>query len=1099
MKKINRIISTIVISTALFAGIFSSCEMSLKNELMDISKESGVSENTDNSSEEYTTISFYFSGTGAKTRTALPVYEWDNYTYELYVKTPGASESKLFIEKSPFSRFMNTRKLPKAQAPYQFTLKGYANLEGTSTQVLEGTTGDVLLNTDSKALTFIMYPVEGSTGSTRIIVTFPEDGTITKVKAAVSPDRSGTSEEKEDLEITQGTSEKVCIFEKSDLHSAVKQYAVFWFYDNQENLVYSTAESLQIMGGKTSASRIDITSDFYNRRNVTVTLNKDGNTWTDTNVTVIVKDSDGKTYPLTSNSDGTFSGNIAPGSYEVIIIPDNSQEEIRTGITIDTESDESDSVEKTVEFKTVNVSSDKVNIKPAENNSGIIETDASGNLIVPDGKDFSITVETKPGYKPNDATEGTPSTGTINIGGKDITVTQREDGIYEGTVSFNTATDSEAITSGITIQDSFSTIEYTITYVFVHGEDAAFNKSYSPRHDAPYTYTIDNYPLLPVQGHFAPSEEYNFRLAGWHILPVEDVKEPQNPEDENDPNIERGFDVNTYYTELPSGTIGNIALRPKWFVNTDNHNFKIEILKEKADSTDSENEANYEKINQMGEGKVGETSNVTADIIEGFENPIITQTIITQNGDSKEPNYTEELAVAKVVYKRKTITLTLNAGDGNWSDSASKTISGKYGAAVTNTYGNPEQEDFAFAGWNTNGGILPATFPSSDAEYTAVWTKTNANFTVKYFFEKADNSGTFEQDLTNYPDLPLKGTIGTTATAPAPSPVTGFTYETETATITEDGNAMVNVRYKRNSVSLNFTLDNSIGGKWNDGTTEPKTVNGKYGCPVTGVPEPVPNEDFSFLGWYAGEIPLTLPETFPLNGSTYSARWNRDKVSYTITYTKDGEGWTNHNYPTSGKGNVGSITTVTIPEELPGYTSSVTNITLGNNEALNIVEVSYVKKIITYTFILNGGNWNGSTENKTTTGKYETFISKPEFPSREGFIFSGWADENGVAIGNYYGSENKTFYAVWSSYITGSETVPFYNVTINHTESSHTLKAVVPYEDSWTFVWYNAVNMSELGRDSEISVTEKGKHTVTLLATDSNGTEFTETVEFEIK
>lgn len=1083
MKRIKRIISAIVISTALFAGIFSSCEMSLKNELMDISKESGVSENTDNSSEEYTTISFYFSGTGAKNRTALPVYEWDNYTYELYVKTPGASESKLFIEKSPFSRFMNTRKLPKAQAPYQFTLKGYANLEGTSTQVLEGTTGDVLLNTDSKELTFIMYPVEGSTGSTRIIVTFPEDGTITKVKAAVSQDRSGTSEEKEDLEITQGTSEKVCIFEKSDLHSAVKQYAVFWFYDSQENLVYSTAESLQIMGGKTSASRIDITSDFYNRRNVTVTLNKDGATWTKTNVTVIVKDSDGKTYPLTSNSDGTFSGNIAPGSYEVIVIPSGSQEEIRTGITIDTESDESDSVEKTVEFKTVNVSSDKVNIKTAENNSGIIETDASGNLIVPDGKDFSITVETKPGYKPNDATEGTPSTGTINIGGKDITVTQREDGIYEGTVSFNTTN----IGSSISIPaENFTAIEYTITYVFIRGEQYSFHDS-----DAPHSYTTENYPPLPGQNNFTENPQYNVKLAGWHILPIEDLKN-------SDIDTERGFDVNTYYTELPSGTVGNIALRPRWFTSTENHNYKIEIWKEKADSTGLETSDNYEISYLIREGKIGESTNVTADIIEGFENPEITNTTVTQTEETEHAYYNPELAVAKVVYKRKTITLTLNAGDGNWSDSASKTISGKYGAAVTNTYGNPEQEDFAFAGWNTNGGTLPATFPSSDAEYTAVWTKTNANFTVKYFFEKADNSGTFEQDLTNYPDLPLKGTIGTTATAPAPSPVTGFTYATETATITEDGNAVVKVYYNRNSISLNFTLDNSIGGKWNDRTTETKTVSGKYGCPVKEVPVPAPNEDYSFLGWYAGDVPVTIPETFPLTGATYQARWNLENVGYSIHYSKDGAEWTDHSYTTNGKAAVGSTTAVTAPD-VAGYTGSVINITLKPVAAQNVVEVTYVKNDITYTFDPAGGNWSGNTESQTTTGKYKDLITKPGDPSKEGFVFGGWADSNGTALESYYGSENKTVYAVWKTYVAGSGINTFNHVEINHSESTHTLQAVIPYEDFWTFVWYDAITLKELGRTSEISVTGKGKHTVILLATDSQKTEFTATVEFEIK
>lgn len=1071
MKRIKSIISTIVISTALFAGIFSSCEMSLKNELNSPAAESSF--------EGYSEISFSLASSESNLRTALPEYIWDNYTYELYVKTPGASESKLFIEKSPFSRFMNTRKLPKAEVPYQFTLKGYANLEGTSTQVLEGTTGDVVLDTDSKELTFIMYPVEGSTGSTRIIVTFPEDGTITKVKAAVSPDRSGTSEEKEDLEITQGTNEKVCIFEKSDLHSAVKQYAVFWFYDSQEKLVYSTAESLQIMGGKTSASRIDITSDFFNRRNVTVTLNKDGRTWDDTNVTVIVKDSDGKTYPLTSNNYGTFSGNIAPGSYEVIVIPNGSQEEIRTGITIDTEADESESsIDKTVSFSTIKIPDDnKITLKPE---SGVAGIDGSGNVIVPNGKDFTLKVETKPGYKPNDATEGTPSTGTIKIGGKDITVTQREDGIYEGTLTLNTTTDAANIGNEITITDNCAAIVYTIEYVFKYTERDNFLPYLvdDPSEYTKYkTYTVDTPFTFPTHSEgFNNYASFPYDLGGWHILPSSQYEAP-----------DKGFDENTYYLSIPAGTTGNIHVRPKW-IDHNFANYTVEVWKEKADSSDSSIRGNNDITSHIENGITGSATELTAETLEGFNAPIITNTSILLDGS----------AVATVKYTRKNITLTLNAGDGNWSDSASKRISGKYGAAVTNAYGNPEREDFAFAGWNTNGGTLPATFPSSDAAYTAVWTKTKANYTVKYFIEKADGSETFEQDLANYPDLPLKGTIGATATAPAPSVPSGFTYAIDTATITEDGNAVVKVYYKRNSVSLNFTLDNSTGGKWNDGTTETKTVTGKYGCPVTGVPVPAPNEDYSFLGWFAGENSVTIPGTFPSTGNTYEARWNLEKVAYSIRYIKDGAEWTEHSYATSGKAAVGSTTSVTAPD-ITGYTGNVTNIVLEPAAAQNVVEVTYIKNDITYTFDPAGGNWSGSTESKTTTGKYEALITKPGDPSKEGLIFAGWADADGTAIGSYYGSENKTFYAVWKTYVAGSGINTFNHVTINHTESTHTLQAVIPYEDSWTYVWYDAITLKELGRTSEISVTGKGKHTVILLATDSHRTEFTATVEFEIK
>lgn len=68
---------------------------------------------------------------------------------------------------------------------------------------------------------------------------------------------------------------------------------------------------------------------------------------------------------------------------------------------------------------------------------------------------------------------------------------------------------------------------------------------------------------------------------------------------------------------------------------------------------------------------------------------------------------------------------------------------------------------------------------------------------------------------------------------------------------------------------------------------------------------------------------------------------------------------------------------------------------------------------VTYTFKANGGNWNGSTADKTIPGVVaEEFSGVPDDPIRTGYTFSGWDSP----VPSKFGSADKTFTAQWTAH-----------------------------------------------------------------------------------
>ena len=112
------------------------------------------------------------------------------------------------------------------------------------------------------------------------------------------------------------------------------------------------------------------------------------------------------------------------------------------------------------------------------------------------------------------------------------------------------------------------------------------------------------------------------------------------------------------------------------------------------------------------ETKTDDTGNLTSAVAKnytGFTAKNIEQKTIKQ----------DESTIVEVYYDRNIIDLTIDLDGGSTTTALNNgVLSGRYGAAVS--LANPTKTGWAFGGWNTSGGKLPATFAEPET-YKALW------------------------------------------------------------------------------------------------------------------------------------------------------------------------------------------------------------------------------------------------------------------------------------------------------------------------------------------------------------------------------------------
>ena len=239
--------------------------------------------------------------------------------------------------------------------------------------------------------------------------------------------------------------------------------------------------------------------------------------------------------------------------------------------------------------------------------------------------------------------------------------------------------------------------------------------------------------------------------------------------------------------------------------------------------------SNFEKDESKtvsAKAEIGSEINVSIPTVSGF-------TAIDPG--SFEITDDEESNVINVFYYRNAITLTYKsdsddavtngAQNGEYGKftsenggGTSRTVSGFYGDAVETTYSGTDVEKetsskkWVFSSWSTTPAT--STFPATDEVYIALWTQTQAIYTVKYYFEMVDgeNSVWTEDMEKKYTAFGVVGET-TTVSAAAQDSVEGYYAPTVTnVTIVAEATSVVRVEYKSKA--------STSSGMINPGTTD---------------------------------------------------------------------------------------------------------------------------------------------------------------------------------------------------------------------------------------------------------------------------------------
>ena len=213
-----------------------------------------------------------------------------------------------------------------------------------------------------------------------------------------------------------------------------------------------------------------------------------------------------------------------------------------------------------------------------------------------------------------------------------------------------------------------------------------------------------------------------------------------------------------------------------------------------------------EDLTEPKSGKAGEMTSAEAKSVPGFTAKMVPNVTIQANGTT----------VVKIYYERNAYRLSFITGE-NASYVRDENL--LYGDSLGELE-TPTRLGYEFKGWKISkpeteaGKAAPATMPAYNLELEAQWEGNKvADYQIVYFLESADQDNVYDFIMSK---SGTNGRVGQEIIAPNLTPsewksanidsdgVERDLSKEQSVTITADGQAVKEVYYKRNIVTINF-------------------------------------------------------------------------------------------------------------------------------------------------------------------------------------------------------------------------------------------------------------------------------------------------------
>ncbi len=457
----------------------------------------------------------------------------------------------------------------------------------------------------------------------------------------------------------------------------------------------------------------------------------------------------------------------------------------------------------------------------------------------------------------------------------------------------------------------------------------------------------------------------------------------------------------------------NLTFNGSWNPATDTK-YTVNIHTMEADGQ-------YTVATEVLEGTTESTANAVYTVEEGFE--------LGENSVTSGTVAADGTLVLDVYLNRKTVTISFNTDGGSAVDA----VSGLYGADVVVTK-EPTKTGYKFEGWKD----IPATFPATDIEVTAIWSAKTFDATFNA------NGGAFADGSA---ETKVPTVFNEAIVAPDAPTMKGHKFEGWTPSVdkmTEEGMSFTAVW---TPVEYNAVFD-ANGGKFTDGSST-ATVPTTFGEAIVAPAAPT-RDGYIFSTWTPAVGSMTE------EGMTFTAEWiNATDTQYTVTvYTMNtdrtyGEGVTStYAGETGAEAKAEGKYTIAEGFKLSDVKENKLSGTIVADGSLALVV--YIDRI-EYTFTVNVDGTK-TTENYL----YGAAVATPETPVKAGYTFAAWTP----AVPATMPANNIEVVATWTK-----NTNTAYKVIVNYTDAQ-TGEAVAT-EKNYTGTTENAIAIVEAAGSAE--------------------------------